>query len=166
MAEKLAVRKSPTAVSPPVATDPFAEMDRLFSEFRDDWLSTFWPTLPTTFLGRPELSGGSFLPALADVEDSGKSYEIRVDIPGVPKNQIDVRVHGDVVEIRAEAGTSREEKGKSYLRRERTYQGFQRAIRLPEPVLGEKVEARYENGILTVSVPKVHPAEERKVPVA
>ncbi len=140
--------------------DLWAQMDRLVREFHRDWFGGLWPAAVR------DGSELALLPALVDVEDHGNAFQVKTDLPGVPKEQVDVRVFGDVLQIRGVASASREEERPAYVRRERTYQGFQRAIELPEPVLGEKVEARFENGTLTVTVPKAHPIQERKVPVA
>ncbi|HTT73274.1 MAG TPA: Hsp20/alpha crystallin family protein [Thermoplasmata archaeon] len=166
MNDPLAVPTPSPAPKTAAPTDPFAEMDRLLSEFRDDWFSTFGPGIAPRFVLRSTGSEPAFRPALSDVEDTGAAYQIRADLPGVAKDQIAVRVHGDVVEFEGEAQSASEEPSKNFLRRERIYRGFHRAVRLPEPVVGEKVEARFENGTLTISVPKAHPETERTVPVA
>ncbi len=160
MSTNIEVRRNPIAESPGGTYDPFAELDQLVYDLTGAWLGT-----PGS-LSTPDATTPSFAPALADVEDKGSSYEIRADLPGIAKDQVDVRIHGDVLVIRAEAASEKDEKAKNYLRHERSYRGFERSIRLPEPVLGEKVEAKFENGTVTVSVPKAHPSEERKVPVA
>jgi HSP20 family molecular chaperone IbpA len=158
------VKKTPEPTAP-ATTDLWQELDRWFANLSDDWFGTIVPGRAAW--ARPGAPAGlPYLPALVDVEDRGTSFEVRTDLPGVPKEEIDVRVVGDVLQIRATSTSARSEEGKNYVRRERTYQGFQRVLELPEPVLGEKVEARYENGTLTVTVPKANPIQERKVPVA
>ncbi|EQD56092.1 heat shock protein Hsp20, partial [mine drainage metagenome] len=121
--------------------DLWTQMDRLVREFQRDWFGGRWPT--PVARDQSELA---LLPAPVDIEDRGTSFEVTADLPGVPKDQVDVRVFGDVLQIRGITTTSRDEKGPAYVRRERTYRGFQRAIELPESVLGEKIEARFENG--------------------
>ncbi|HTT15362.1 MAG TPA: Hsp20/alpha crystallin family protein [Thermoplasmata archaeon] len=166
MTTKIEVPNRETSESPGSPNDPFSEIDRLVSEYRDPWFAAWLPH-GSRFGWVPDaLSSAAFAPALADVEEKPTLYEIRADLPGFAKDQIDVRVRGDVVEIRAENATASEGEERQFLRRERTYRGYERAIRLPEPVLGDKVEARYENGTLTVSVPKANPVQDHKVPVA
>jgi HSP20 family protein len=160
MSTSIEARPTPVAESPGSTPDPFAELDRLVSDLAAPWFGPSW------YLRTVDPAAPNFAPALADVEDQGTNYEIRADLPGIAKDQIDVRIHGDLLVIRAEATSAKDDGAKNFLRHERTYRGFERAIRLPEPVLGEKVEAKFENGTVTISVPKAHPSEERKVPVA
>lgn len=170
---KNATSPTTTEIATPARNELWSQMDRLFDEFRDDLFSAMWPT---PFLTAPLAAAGRsgaeravsipFVPALVDVEDKGTSYEVHAEVPGIPKERIDVQVHGNILQLRAENGTSRSEEGKNYVRRERTYLGFQRAIELPEDVDADKVQARYQDGVLTVSVPKANPVTPRKVQVA
>jgi HSP20 family protein len=159
---KLATRPrgSPTSIAEPV--DPWTRMERLFEDLRDDLFTSFWPA---PFRYTSSEGGSGYLRARADVEDKGSAYEIRADLPGVPKENIQVKLQGNVVQISAENHSEQKEEGRNYLWRERTYEGFQRAFELPEPLVTDKVDARYENGVLTVTIPKAHPAEEKVVPV-
>jgi HSP20 family protein len=158
---KIEVRKSTTPSTDSRPTDVWTEMDRLFQDLHDRFyagVSRPWFALATR---------GSLEPAppLLDAEDHGKEYELRVDLPGVTKDQVDVRVVGNTVQIRAEGAQEKEESGKSYLRRERSWAGYQRSVELPERLRSDAVTARLDNGVLTVTLPKEHPVAERKVPV-
>jgi HSP20 family protein len=166
MTENTTDSATPAVPNAPAPTDPLVDLDRVFAEFQSDWFGSGWPGFSALALVPASEGHPALAPARADVEEKDGSYEIRADLPGIPKDQIDVRVRGDLVEIRGEHAAETESKGKNYLRQERTYRGFERTFRLPEPVLGDKVEAKFENGTLTVSIPKAHPIEERKVAVA
>jgi HSP20 family protein len=156
----LSNRDRSTEIAQPPTEDLWSQMDRMFRNFERDFLSTFRrPDVGASPMGVPAL------PALADVADRGDVYEIAADLPGVSKDRIDVRVSGNLVQIRAETDLSKEEKNKNFLRRERQYSGFQRLIELPEQVDSEGVKARYQDGVLTVTVPKANPIQERKVNV-
>ncbi len=171
MTTKLRVRpRAAPAEIAPAETAPAetgrSQMDRLFDGLREEILSSFWPAYPfAAVAGTRDERSLPFLPALSDIEDRGQAYEIHTDLPGVPKDQIDIRVNGNVLSIRAESTQTTGSDGKSYVRRERTYQGFQRVFELPEPVLSEKIEAHYKDGTLRVTVPKANPVPERKISV-
>jgi HSP20 family protein len=157
----LSNRDRTTDLATSAPEDIWSHMDRLFRNFERDILGAFRGPAPTGTAGMPVPA----LPALADVADKGDAYEISADLPGIPKEKIDVRVAGNLVQIRAENDLQKEEKDKNFLRRERYYSGFQRLIELPEQVEGEGVKARYENGVLTITVPKANPVQEKKVSV-
>ncbi|MDE1819506.1 MAG: Hsp20/alpha crystallin family protein [Euryarchaeota archaeon] len=160
MTTKLKVRKTeaPSEILPIVAGS--TQIDRKFDELRDHFFSSFWTDDP-----RATTPGGS-LPALSDVEETKKSYVVHVGLPGIPKEKIDVRLTGTTLTIRADHASEEETKTKNFVRRERSYSGFHRALELPESILPEKVGALYRDGLLTVTVPKANPVPERKVAVA
>jgi HSP20 family protein len=157
------IETAPNSRAP--ATEPgdfWSEVDRLFREFQDGFYSSLRsPSLGAGSLGRSV----GFAPALADVADKGRAFEITADLPGVPKDQIDVRVVGNTVQIEAQHASEAQEESRTFLRRERVWSGFHRQIELPEPVRSENVTARYENGVLVVTVPKAQPTVETKVAV-
>ncbi len=137
-------------------------MDRVFETFRNEMLTGLLPRGALWEFG-PE---GRWMNALTDVEDRGGSYEVRADLPGVRKEDIDLRIQGRCLTIEAKETASKEEKGKNFVSRERSYEGFCRTLDLPEDVIGEKISARYENGVLTLNLPKSHPEPEKKIPVS
>ena len=158
---KLANRTPTTPTTPLERNDIWSQMDRLFNELHSELYSGFWPS-PFRFAHSWD---EGYLRARTDVLDQGSAYEIRADLPGVPKDKIEVTLTGNSVRISASAAGESQEDGKNYLWRERSYQGFERVFDLPEPVVSDKVQARFENGVLTVSVPKAHPAQEKKVEI-
>lgn len=165
METKLNSRESSTELAERNLADVWSQMDRLFDSFRDDFYSALTPVVPGRLLGA-DTALPALLPALADIEDTGTGYEIRANLPGIPKENIDVQVQGNLLQIRGEVAKEQNESVKSFVRQERVYQGFQRLIQLPEPVLEDKVEARFADGVLTVKVPKAHPVRHHKVQVS
>ncbi len=135
--------------------DAFSQMDRMLDEFRTSFLTAPWS------LGRTS----ELLPALTDVEDTGDAYRVKMDLPGIPKEKIDIRLNGSLLSVDAQQESSHEEKTSNYLRRERSYTGFHRAFELPEPVLSDKVDASYHDGVLEIAVPKSRPVTEQKIAV-
>jgi HSP20 family protein len=136
----------------------WSDLEQAFARFRHDLLPGFdfvpaFPKFATDAVA-------------TDIADLGTSYEVRADLPGFSKEKIEVRVRGRVLELKAEqVAASEERNGKQYLRQERSIRSVERAFELPEPVVADQVKARYENGVLTVSIPKAHPAADQKVAV-
>lgn len=152
----------PPAVHATPTTNLAEYMDRLFENMRNEMFSGL---SPWGGLWAPGLEG-RWLNALTDVEDKGTSYEIRANLPGIRKDNIEVKLQGHCLTIEASGTAEKEEKGKNYLSHERTYEGFCRSVELPEDVLSEKISANYRDGVLTVVVPKTNPAPERRISVA
>jgi HSP20 family protein len=106
--------------------------------------------------------------AYADLVDEGNKFLVRAEIPGVPRDKIDVSVTKDGIEISGETGAEREEKEKNFIVRERSYSSIYRSLAFPEEVIPEKAESKVKDGVLEVSVPKktpVPPAKKHKVEV-
>jgi HSP20 family protein len=87
---------------------------------------------------------------------------VKVDLPGVNPDEVEVTVDGDELAIRGERKTEREEKG-SY--REVRYGSFERRFTLPKGVAADKVEARYDKGVLTLTIPLPEAAKAHRIPV-
>jgi HSP20 family protein len=102
-------------------------------------------------------------PAIDSWEDE-KSYHLAVELPGFSKKDVEVSLLGKELEI---SGSREEESddGATYHRRERYSGRFHRKFRFPVDVDSGKVEARFENGVLTLTVPKAEAALPRKIEV-
>lgn len=137
-------------------------MDRVFENLRNEM---FTGLAPWGELWTPGLEG-RWMHALTDIEDKGTSYEVRANLPGVRKENIEVRLQGRCLQIEAKEMMEKQEKTRTYLSHERSYEGFCRTIDLPEDVISEKISANYRDGVLTVNVPKSNPAPERKISVS
>lgn len=90
-----------------------------------------------------------------DVKESGDAYTVQAEIPGVPKEDIQVAVEGNVVSLRAEVkqqdSTSQDEKT---LRSERYYGAVSRSFQLASDIDQAQAKAKYDNGVLTLTLPK------------
>lgn len=146
----LARRPSPT----------FPDFDRAFDALWNrartalgpfPWEGTLAPWVP---------NGSRFRAAPTDVVDTGKAYQIKAEVPGLSKDQIDIRVTGNVIEISGENRTEKKESSPGYLHRERLVTGFHRAFELPEPVVADKAKAQVLNGVLELELPKQEPMPE------
>jgi HSP20 family protein len=92
-------------------------------------------------------------------------FVMHFDLPGVDPDTIDLKVENDVLTVRAERAW-KEEKGDEILVRERPQGVFERHLFVSERVDREHVEARYENGVLTVRIPLLEAAKVHRIPVA
>lgn len=100
-----------------------------------------------------------------DVIELDDAFELRAAIPGVKPEDVEVTVQGDRLTIRAEARATDERAGDNWLMRERRYGSMQRSITLPGAVSSENAEARVENGVLTLRLPKMQASRPRRITV-
>ena len=138
-------------------TDLWTEFDQVFDDLRGRFYDAFGVS-PLGASPSPAIFPHTgFRAAASDLKDTGKSFEITAELPGIPKERLDVRIRGNSVELRAEQKQETERKEDGFLHRERAYHGFYRAFELPEPVVAEKANARLENGVLHLELPKLAP---------
>lgn len=102
-----------------------------------------------------------------DLKETDTGFELTAEMPGVAKDDVDLRVTEDSVTLRAEKKSTREEKQDDYQMVERRFGTFQRAMRLPTHVDPDQVSAEFKDGVLKVSLPKAADAEpdSRKVEI-
>lgn len=127
--------------------DPFSELSR-FDPFGEDLVKGF--TLRPIFRqaeGEPKMR--------LDVSEDDKAYAVKAEIPGVKKEDIKVSVDGNQVTISAEIKKETEEKeGKNVIRSERYYGAVSRSFSLDQDVDRETASAKYNDGVLTLTLPK------------
>ncbi|MBP1912700.1 Hsp20/alpha crystallin family protein [Thermococcus stetteri] len=111
--------------------------------------------------GRIEVSE-TWREPFADIFDRGDRFVITVELPGVRKEDIKLRVTEDTVYIEAQVRREKELEQEGAIRIERYYTGYRRVIRLPEEVIPEKAKARYNNGVLEIELPKKKPTKPEK----
>jgi HSP20 family protein len=129
------------------------EVDRVFDDF-----------------GRIDFSragAGALTPRL-DVSETDKQYVIEAELPGVDIKDVDVSLDGDILTIRGEKKTDREDKSKDFHLVERSYGTFERSIALPFAADAKKISATFEKGVLRVTAPMPAEAktEKKKIEVA
>jgi len=107
--------------------------------------------------------------ARMDVLDKGGNYEVKVDLPGIRKDDIHVGIEGARVSINAESKDSSEPKngtnGDKILYSERYTTSYARSFELPAEVTEEGADARFEDGVLTLSLPKRAPTVSKRIAV-
>jgi len=105
-----------------------------------------------------------FTPAL-NLAETDKGFEVSVELPGIKPEEVNVELKEGNLWISGEKTEEKEEKGKTFHRGERRHGEFRRMIRLPSAVKEEKVEAKFENGVLKASIPKSEKAKPKRIPV-
>ena len=103
-------------------------------------------------------------PAL-DVHEDKDSYTIRVELPGMKREEIEVSLQDDALVISGERKTETADEGTEVHRQERYYGKFSRALTLPSAVAADQVKAAYKDGILTVTLPKAEEAKPKQIEV-
>jgi HSP20 family protein len=137
-------------------------MDEIFEDFRREVEGMFhpWPFSMTgwRFPQLADIEREIRLP-LCDICDMGDKYELQLEIPGIDKDKLDVKATKNSVEISAEQSEKEEEKLKNYLYKERSFRSFHRRVPIPEEIVPSKIEAKMNNGILQIRLPKKTPTK-------
>lgn len=110
----------------------------------------------------PELVGEE--PAL-DIYQTDKDVVVKASLPGIKPEEVDISITGDVLTVKGEHKEEEEEKEADYFRKERRYGAFRRIVTLPVSVKADKAEATFENGVLTVALPKAEEIKPKQIKV-
>jgi HSP20 family protein len=110
------------------------------------------------------VAGAGVFPQLNVTEDADKFY-LRAELPGVKSNELDIQATGKNIAISGERKIHAENDNARYHRREREAGKFSRVLAMPSDIDADRIEARLENGILTVMVPKAQAAKPRQIKV-
>lgn len=134
------------------------EFDRVFDRL-----------LAPRFLAEPllppfpfETAGTEWIPVM-DVIETATEYVLRLEVPGIHKENLDVNLTGDRLTITGMREYVPEVEGEGYLVKERAIGKFVRTVRLPNPVAEKKVAAEYQDGVLVLHLPKETPAAATKI---
>lgn len=138
----------------PTNADPFTafrdEMNRTFDDF---FAAVGFPLLAS----RTGAPGLMVMTPQMDVSETDKEIQVVAELPGLDADDIELTLDGDVLTIRGEKATQREEDDRDYHVMERSEGAFSRSIRLPFEVDPGQIQAVFKDGVLTITVPK--PAE-------
>ena len=142
--------------------DVFDNFRREIEGATNPWSSMLDRRFPTGML-RPyamEEEGTLSRTPLVDMVDRGDRYNLRLEVPGIDKDNIQLNATEDAIEISGEQSEeeSNEENGHNYIYNERSYKSFYRSIPIPEEILPSKITAKMNNGILQIEIPKKAPS--------
>ena len=132
-------------------SDPFLTLRREMDQLFDHMLQGFGMPMAA---GPAAGEAGRITAPRIDVSESDDEYRISADLPGVTPADVSVTLNDDVLTIRGEKKSQRQDERQNYHVIERSYGAFQRSLRLPFSADPGKVQANFEHGVLTVSVPK------------
>ena len=127
------------------------DIDKVFENFFTDF------RFPSIFESEKD---GGFSPKV-NVSEDHKNVDVSVELPGMNKKDIEVSLKENILTIKGEKNTEKEEKKKDYYHVERSYGKFQRSIKLPAEVEDDKVDASFKDGILNIRLPKTAKAQEK-----
>ena len=136
-------------------TNPFAFMRRISEELD----RAFGPG--TDVLAMPQLYSRVWSPALEVFERDDKFF-VRLDLPGVTKEDVKIEVSHDELTIEGERRLAKDEKKEGFYRTERTYGNFYRQIAIPEHVRAEEATATFKDGVLQIEMPAIPIPEAKK----
>lgn len=143
-------------------------VDRLFDEMFTDsplmhtkpWAFE-WPHFPRF----PVATGQLMATPRADVSETDKEYLIRAELPGMSEDDLDITISDNVLTLKGEKRSERDEQKEDYHLRECSYGSIRRTFRVPESVNQDKIKAEFENGVLVLTMPKSKKAAPKKVTV-
>jgi HSP20 family protein len=143
------------------------EIDRMMSGFFGSGFGRF-PTRLFDFepLPRPAALSGVMTPRV-DVTETDQEIQLAAELPGMEEKDVELLVQDGVLTLRGEKKLEKEEKKKDYHVIERQYGSFQRSYELPDIVDQGKIAAKFDKGVLTVTLPKTAKAKEatRKIAI-
>ena len=136
-------------------------MPSIFGEnlFNDDWMNFGFPEVEKALYGKHASHEMK-----TDVRETDSGYEVDIDLPGFKKDEINIQLDNGYLSISAAKGLDKDEQNKAgnYIRRERYAGTMSRSFYVGEAVSEEDIHAKYEDGILKLSVPKKAPKKIEK----
>ncbi|HGY54182.1 MAG TPA: Hsp20/alpha crystallin family protein [Caldithrix abyssi] len=126
------------------------DMDRLFDEF---------------FRTGMEVTDRVDLTPLVDVEENDDEFVISAELPGMKRDDIKITFDNNMLNISGEKKAEKEMKEENFHRMERSYGKFSRTIPIPSGVKLDKIDAVYEDGVLTVHIPKTEEAKPKQIEI-
>lgn len=137
----------------PVRSGLSREIDRLFGDFLPSWMEMETDETPAVWTPR------------LDMAETEKEFIVRMDLPGIPKEDIMVNVEDHQLTVSGERKEEKKEEKENYLRVERSYGRFFRSVPLPKNADAGKVKAEFKNGEIKILIPKTKESKPRKIEI-
>ena len=122
-----------------------------------DWIDDFFDEALS-------LTSGRFTPGM-NVYETDDAFELTMELPGMKKDNIDISIENNMLNISGERKATREEDGRTYHRIESRFGKFSRNLPLPNNIDDEAIEAEYDNGVLTINIPKTEQSTGKRIQV-
>jgi HSP20 family protein len=100
-----------------------------------------------------------------DISETESEYKIEVELPSINQQDIEVKIDNNILTVKGKREEEKEEKERTYYTRERYYGSFQRSVSLPNNVNPDDIQAKFENGILHIRIPKKAQDNVRKIEI-
>jgi HSP20 family protein len=153
-------KRSASMLEPYRPSDLWINFDRAFERFRRDFEDILWPMEPFPMMAELETR----MP-IVDLEDKGDKFILTAEVPGFKKDDVEISICGNTVEISGSKEEKSDEETKEYVRRERSSASFYRKMTLPEEVKFEEVSADLKDGLLEITLPKKESKPKKKIPL-
>jgi HSP20 family protein len=100
-----------------------------------------------------------------DLVEKDDAFHLRLDVPGMSKDDIRINLQNGALTVSGERSSEKTEEGEEYVRVERAFGNFHRTFRLPDAVDPDSIEATYEDGVLSINVPKTEENTRRQIEI-
>ena len=128
---------------------------RYNSNYNDDVFNNLF-----NWNNRQVLNAKSMQPSV-NIKENEEAFVLELATPGRKKDDLKIEINDDILTIASEVKEEKEESQENFSRREFSFQSFSRSFTLPDTVSGDKIKANYENGILTLTIPKKEEAKPK-----
>jgi len=142
------------------------QMDHLFDDFMSDWRLPSLSRDLFTFEPPHTPPWGRGVDVKFDVSETDDAIQIAAELPGIEEKDIDLTYSDGVLTVRGEKKAESETKERDYVVSERRYGSFARSMRLPDTIDAAKIKAKFDKGVLTVTLPKLAEAKAKKKKIA
>lgn len=137
---------------------PFGELSSLRSEMDKLWGRYFGDKTVSSLFSE------EWNPSV-DISETKDKIIIEADLPGLETKDVQINITGNVLTIKGEKAEEKKEKKEQYYRNERWRGSFQRTLSLPVEVKADKAEAKFEKGVLKITLPKVETARSKQIKI-
>lgn len=140
---------------------PFYALQQEMNQVFDEFMKGF-DVAPFSGLGE---NLGKFYPSI-DIKESDKEIILTAELPGLEEKDFELLLTDDALTIKGEKKEEKESREKDYYRMERKYGSFSRVVALPDGIETAKVDAKFKNGVLTITLPKSEEAKQKVKKIA
>jgi HSP20 family protein len=114
---------------------------------------------------RPRNGTGALAAPAIDMIENEDEIVVQATLPGIKPDEVNLTITGDVLTIRGETKSERDEEHDNFILRERRFGSFSRSVPLPTTVVADKAKAEFENGVLTLSLPKAEEVKPKTISI-